>query len=429
MQRLSVQVLALCLALCLLLGTTASAANDFKQEALNGVVVVYEDILYSATDGENYYELPDESGRGTGFFVGETGKDPQYLVTNWHVVERYIKAHEMADYTDPETGLLISGKPSRLYVRYDEDDDEEAYLVEYHEDMDIAILRLDRPTDKRVPIPLQIPTSDMIGDSAYALGYPAAADYTIQATSSAGIEDVSVTGGSISRLLTESGTGRKLVQMDVPIYSGNSGGPLISKAGGVLGVNTNGSKLAESMNYALSVEELIPLLDRNNVAYSFVPSGPPILPIAAGAGAAIVVLAVVLLIVLRKRKGKAEKARKQTEKTDSGAEPAKLRGYVRSMAAQHRGLTIELSATPVLIGRDTSAGICYEERTPGVSSRHCTLAWDAARGEFLLTDTGSTYGTFLTNGQRLASGVAVRLRAGDSFYLGDRANELRLEVR
>ena len=30
--------------------------------------------------------------RGTGFFVGEEGQDPEYIVTNCHVVEEFILA-------------------------------------------------------------------------------------------------------------------------------------------------------------------------------------------------------------------------------------------------------------------------------------------------------------------------------------------------
>ena len=38
-------------------------------------------------------------------------------------------------------------------------------------------------------------------------------------------------------------------------------------------------------------------------------------------------------------------------------------------------------------------------------------------GKFYLKDLGSTYGTWLAGGQRLAANQAVQLKKGDRFYL------------
>ena len=83
----------------------------------------------------------------------------------------------------------------------------------------------------------------------------------------------------------------------------------------------------------------------------------------------------------------------------------------------------------VLVGRDGSVcGIVFKEGTPGVSAWHCSVVWDGRTGEFLLTDLKSTYGTFLATGQKLTPGVACRLKAGDTFYLGEQSNALRVEL-
>ena len=50
------------------------------------------------------------------------------------------------------------------------------------------------------------------------------------------------------------------------------------------------------------------------------------------------------------------------------------------------------------------------------------MAYDANEDCFLLTDLGSSYGTFLGNGQKLTANVAEKLFAGDTFYLCDNAN-------
>ena len=95
---------------------------------------------------------------------------------------------------------------------------------------------------------------------------------------------------------------------------------------------------------------------------------------------------------------------------------------------KHRGEKVSVGNRQILIGRDSSAQIIYQEGTPGISLRHCTLSYNFEAKEFILTDLKSTYGTFLMNGQKLALGGSARLKPGDSFYLGDNANVLRVEL-
>ena len=70
----------------------------------------------------------------------------------------------------------------------------------------------------------------------------------------------------------------------------------------------------------------------------------------------------------------------------------------------------------------------YVEGTAGVSGRHCSVAYDGTAGEFIVTDLQSTYGTFLMNGQKLNANVPCRIKPGDGFYVGDRANAIRVEL-
>lgn len=114
---------------------------------------------------------------------------------------------------------------------------------------------------------------------------------------------------------------------------------------------------------------------------------------------------------------------------DPAVQTGQRRPFVRSAAPQHRGTRVDISGRTIVIGRSKSdCALVYQDDTPGVSSRHCSLAWDSRSGDFILTDLGSTYGTFLQNGQQLKSGVGHHLRAGDSFYLGESANTLILEL-
>lgn len=394
-------------------------ASEFDQEVLESIVYIEEDVYLN---GEFI-----GAARGTGFFVGQKGVDPQYLVTNYHIIEDFVYV-----------GGGEQGNDSRLYVAFSQNDVEEAYVVEYNEKMDLAVLRLAKPTSKRKP--LCIETNFSVGSQVYAVGFPALADVVINSTSSFSIEDASVTSGAINRIITESGTGRRLIQMDASIYGGNSGGPLVNASGNVIGINTMGAKDSENMNYAISVEELVPILDRNNISYdmagaaqhepetdtNLVMSLPiqepdrgisPILP-AAIAVCVTAVIAVAAVIVIKGKK-------------IQGKQPVQpqRRPMIYSVSPEHGGMKIAVEGRQIQLGRDpASCQIAFREGTPGVSRHHCQVSWDVSRGEFVLTDLKSTYGTYLNNGQKLNSGVPYFLKPGDSFYLGDRANEVRTEL-
>ena len=106
-----------------------------------------------------------------------------------------------------------------------------------------------------------------------------------------------------------------------------------------------------------------------------------------------------------------------------------LRGVVRSMSAQHNGQTFPVGNAPLMIGRDpTTCQIVFAKDTTGVSGKHCTVYVDAAAGSFTLTDIGSTYGTYLSNGLKLTPHTPVSIKPGDTFCVGDKANILKVEV-
>lgn len=410
-------------ALILAVSAAFPAFAAFDRNVLDSVVFVYVEIY----NGDELYGY----ATGTGFFVGETGEDPQYLVTNYHVLEYYVA-------TGGGSGSSL------LRVFFSQDDIEEAYVVEYSEEKDLAVLRLSEPTQKRRPLVLEPPTKEMVGSTVYAVGYPSLADSDTVANPNTrfGTEDATVTTGSFSRLLTQSGTGREIIQSDTAIHGGNSGGPLVNDAGHVIGINTfgvvsNGEEV-ETMNYALSVNEVIPLLDRNNVSYDVASSSSLPLPLPAllGIGAAVVVIAAVaVLLALRARKpAPAAAAPAPAPAPTPAPAPApapapQQRPFVRSLSPQHGGQRFPVDSGPFVIGRDPgSCGLVFRSGTPGVSSRHCSVSYNPQTGEFLLTDLRSTYGTYLENGRRLEPGTPFRLQPGSTFYLGERDNSVRVEL-
>ena len=443
------------LAVFLLLAIPLTASADFDPETRNSVVVV-----------ETCLELDAGTvsfGWGTGFFVGEDGQDPTYLITNHHVIEPFLESGEGELVQAETTEGILTGR-SKIRVYYDSDDYEEAYPVAYDEIKDLAVLKLGAATSKRTPLPLCSPTDNMVGSTIYAVGYPGLAENIFaDATTTWGPSDVSVTSGSISRLLTTSGTGQMRLQIDCVIRHGNSGGPLVNEDGQVLGIAVSSVSDEEdsSMYYGVNIDEVIPYLKQYDVPYVLqeagatqsssetslaegtAPAGDTIVvpesteedpkessggvPAAVWVVIGVAVAAVAgVVIFLLLQKGKKTPAQVQPVQPAPAPAPAPQKVPVlRSLAQQHNGVRIPIQGRQILIG--TSQGDCqvvFRSGTPGVSRRHCSISWDAATGDFILTDLGSSFGTFLENRQKLAQGVPTRLRPGDRFYLGSPENLL-----
>lgn len=415
-------ILVILLVTATLVPVTASAAStsSFNTEVRQSIAPI---AVYRTVDGLYAY--------GTCFFIGDTVENPQYVVTNHHVVETYLEegAGETVTYSDGTN--YISGKVS-MRVYFDSDDFVEAYVVAYNESADLAILRLENPTDKRTALKLKLPTEDMIGSTVYAVGYPSLSDNVYKdPVSHWSIEDATVTTGSISRLLTTSGTGVKQIQMDANISGGNSGGPLVDTNGYVIGINAShvaNASDAVRVNYAINVEELISLCDANSIPYTLAgEASGNLLWIVIGI-VAIAVIALVVVLVLRKKKAAPAADPAPVSVPASApvvsADPipaAPVAGDPNALRFQctkgvFAGKRFSIDGT-VRIGRDPSKNdLVYPSNTQGVSGVHCILI--LKDGVLYLQDLGSTYGTFVNGGQRLAANQPVALKIGDRFSLG-----------
>jgi len=457
---ISLLLVSLTLLVASISGTvTAYAFDDEVKSAVVPIVLYLKGAQAFVTDGSEYKLLQDlgdcEFSSGSGFFVGTSTTEAQYIVTNAHVVEDYVTANEGGQfayfYGYDESGLsiIIYADSCELRVYYDQNDYEAAYVdcIGDSEKVDLAVLRLRDPTIKRHIISLREPSEKMVGETVYTVGFPGNADNQFTSASQYGLRDVTVHKGSITKFAVNAGKGVERIAIDAIIQHGNSGGPLVTEDGYVVGVNTNiesnvlyGTQV-EADYYAINASELMRFLDKNNIPYTTgaAAGSANVMMIAIIGGAVVLIAAIVILIVILGKKGSSSSQPVMPAGGPApvggamgpmgGAMPGGLKGSVRSMSAQHNGRTYPVGKAQLMIGRDpASCQIVFAKNTTGVSGKHCTLYFDSNTGMFTLTDIGSSYGTFLSNGSKLAPHSPVTLKHGDTFYVGDRANILKVEV-
>ena len=203
--------------------------------------VFKERQIVTATLSNVSYATPSETGgpsakqkksaSGTGFFVSKDG----YLITNQHVV---------AGATEIEVTMHDGKKLPATVVSSDSSND-------------VALLKVEAST---TPLSIVSATNVKKGMEVFTLGFPVVG---IQG------QEQKATYGRINALSGIQGDIRYF-QIDVPIQPGNSGGPLITDDGQVIGIITASlnqinvlkatGALPQNVNYAVKSEYIQPLL-------------------------------------------------------------------------------------------------------------------------------------------------------------------------
>lgn len=249
MKRTAKQMAALLLVFLLTAFPLAGALAkgwDKSEDARNCVVRV----VYAPNDSMESF--------GTGFFVGKAGSPVEYIITNAHVVG-----------TNNGNGTY-SQSIEQVYIVFDSIDSETtqiANVIKVWTNIDLAILRLEAPTTLRSPMPLMsVSELDDCEQDVHAVGFPDVGDvgdddYQLKSSPA----DVTITVGSI----TKNGihlNGADYLQTDVAISPGNSGGPLITDDGYIVGINSAYIE-GRSVGYSLHIDYVIDYLEQQGFAF------------------------------------------------------------------------------------------------------------------------------------------------------------------
>lgn len=207
-------------------GSIADIANKVSKSVVS--------IVTSTKSMNLFGQSTDSQAAGTGIIATSDG----YIVTNKHVING---AHKVTVILDDGTTY------------------EDVEVVATDPLNDVAFLKIKDVSDL-TPATLGDSKTITVGQQVIAIGN-ALGEY--QNTVTAGI--ISGTGRSVT---ASDGTGSNvetlsdMIQTDVAINSGNSGGPLVNAAGEVIGINTATSATAENMGFAIPISSVKGMLNQ-----------------------------------------------------------------------------------------------------------------------------------------------------------------------
>jgi len=434
---------------------TVEFTSNHVVSARNGVVRIYG-IDYSSGD---WY--------GSGFAIGIEGETTNIFGTNHHVVDGADAIYIMLDndwmLSVPELGGADDGIHAvRCQIIYDNTSGP-----------DYAIIKAERVITERVAIPLMLSHQAYPGDTVFALGYPGVAD-NVTDSEDADIDAITVTRGTISRFTFFEDKKSKVIQFDADINHGNSGGPLVTENGNVIGLNTWGVGDEDgTVNLALEVDYVIETLDEliaNGTLAGFTytkitqrpenedagitpsPTAPvsqestglnTIVYILIALCVVIAVTSLALALKLKKRIDfmKAIKAittgaafekrehraehKMQSEQSEQTVQNANTQITLTGISGIYTGKRMEISK-PCTFGRHQECDVPYSENVPGISRTHCQVI--PTSDGIILIDKGSTHGTYLANGTKLIPNQQYTLHSGECFYLASKGQGFRVEV-
>lgn len=406
-----------CIITTMLLISTISASAASARDAVDGVVVVVD------IEGGGY---------GTGFAIGETGKKVEYIVTNYHVVQYAYENHTQIQ-------VVFSAASNDIV---------QAEVYSVNQKKDLAIVKLPEPTDKRTALALCPRKKVDIDGDFTALGFPGASmqeDFLKFDKSS-----ITITSAKIAKESRIAETECYLI--DGKISEGNSGGPLVNAQGQVVGINSfyilsqngEGSAVIQD-NYAIKVDELLKMIDRNDIAIMVVGEITMLTWVyIIAAIVAVAIIAVVIVLMIKKKTAPAAVPPAVQPVPQPVPEPVSepVQQYPQAHVPAHTAPVLTVSicglkghfagrqfdlSDKIIIGRDSNkCKIAFPLDAPGISGIHCEIY--VSSQDVFLKDLNSSYGTFLAEGNKLVPNTATRVSKGTVFYVGSEENTFEIRM-
>ncbi|MFR5876183.1 MAG: RDD family protein [Eubacterium sp.] len=116
---------------------------------------------------------------------------------------------------------------------------------------------------------------------------------------------------------------------------------------------------------------------------------------------------------------------KQKRNTQLSGEPV-----IIGKGSSFNNVVFSVPSGGILLGRDpVSCQIVFSSKEPAVSRIHCSVRFNRQTESFLVQDSGSSFGTFFSNGKEIKRNQIAMLLPGDSFYLGSKKNMFQVCIR
>lgn len=216
----------------LCIGLAASSLTEtFSQEPDNAAKSpppprTVEELTKSSRDSIATITVQGRDGKlqglGTGFVISADG----LIATNMHVIGE----------SRPISVQFADGRTFAVDAIHASD-----------RDLDLAVVQV----NSKDLVPLRLGESAKVqdGESIVAIGNPRGLRHSVVAGLVSGNREVE---------------GRKMLQLAIPIESGNSGGPVLDMQGNVIGIVTMKSLVTNNLGFAVQIDQLKPLLARPN---------------------------------------------------------------------------------------------------------------------------------------------------------------------
>lgn len=253
MKRIASLMLALCMMFSMSITVFATSNETSGVAAAREGVLEIRVVAVEQNGTEHVLQL------GSGFLVGaSTGATT--VITNHHVVSVDAETKDIVNQMNAELKIQVIVKRDVVI---------DATYVNGSATTDFAILELTQAIYDRKPLKLSNSDNVTEAQDIYALGFPSAAS-EIQDDRVYTSEDVTITNGIVSKFQTVDGINHIL--HNVQLSGGNSGGPLVNKAGNVVGVNrmvltSYEGHYDSSYYYSISINEIRGILDALGIYY------------------------------------------------------------------------------------------------------------------------------------------------------------------